>query len=182
MRRHLLVRGIGIVDRVCLPYCRPDMYSLQSASNIAKFLYEETRPLHLLSSKFHIHQKRNHFKSADSLTYKTALAMDENLDEAAIHDIEDELHTKIYPGTEIMRDVGNHHFVKAGDTVGEARVLVPQPSDDPQDPLNWNATWKTVTVFCSCLLSFSLNLGPLANAPLFGSLCFLLLLVGFQSC
>jgi hypothetical protein len=94
--------------------------------------------------------------------------MDENLDENAIHEIEDELHTHIYPGTEIMRDVGSHHFVKAGDTVGEARVLVPQPSNDPHDPLNWNTTWKTITVVCGCILSFSLNLGPLANAPLFG--------------
>lgn len=29
-----------------------------------------------------------------------------------------------------MTDVGSHHFVKASD-----RVLVPQPSDDPHDPL-----------------------------------------------
>ncbi|KAH8688315.1 major facilitator superfamily domain-containing protein [Ilyonectria robusta] len=93
--------------------------------------------------------------------------MDENLDENAIREIEDELNTKIYPGTEIMRDVGNHHFVKAGDRVGEAQVLVPQPSNDPHDPLNWNKKWKTITIICGSLLSFSLNLGPLANAPLF---------------
>ena len=29
-----------------------------------------------------------------------------------------------------MTDVGSHHFVKSSD-----RVLVPQPSDDPHDPL-----------------------------------------------
>lgn len=29
-----------------------------------------------------------------------------------------------------MTDVGSHHFVKASD-----RVLVPQPSADPHDPL-----------------------------------------------
>ena len=97
--------------------------------------------------------------------------MDENLDEIAIHEIEDELNTKIYPGTEIMKDVGSHHFIKAGEEVGEsgARVLVPQPSNDPHDPLNWSFTWKCITVFCGSLLSFSLNLGPLANAPLFGT-------------
>jgi hypothetical protein len=32
-----------------------------------------------------------------------------------------------------MVDVGTHHFVKAG--TGEHSVLVPQPSDDPHDPL-----------------------------------------------
>jgi hypothetical protein len=43
----------------------------------------------------------------------------------AVRDIELELHTEIYPGTEVMRDVGTHHFVKGGED-----VLVPQPSDD----------------------------------------------------
>jgi hypothetical protein len=43
------------------------------------------------------------------------------------------LHTEIYPGTEIMIDVGTHHFVKAG--TGTHSVLVPQPSDDEHDPL-----------------------------------------------
>ena len=32
-----------------------------------------------------------------------------------------------------MTDVGSHHFVKSG--VGSDRVLVPQPSADPHDPL-----------------------------------------------
>lgn len=94
--------------------------------------------------------------------------MDENLDPRAIQEIEDELHTKIYPGTEIMKDVGSHHFVKAGEKIGKSRVLVPQPSNDPQDPLNWSPGWKLSAISCGCLLSFSLNLGPLANAPLFG--------------
>lgn len=95
--------------------------------------------------------------------------MEENLDERAIHEIEDELNTKIYPGTEIMKDVGTHHFIKAGEKQGNARVLIPQPSNDPHDPLNWSMTWKLITIFCGSLLSFSLNLGPLANAPLFES-------------
>jgi hypothetical protein len=46
--------------------------------------------------------------------------------------IEQQLDTKIYPGTEIMADVGSLHFVKASD-----RVLVPQPSESPHDPLVW---------------------------------------------
>jgi hypothetical protein len=61
--------------------------------------------------------------------------MEETLDERAVHELEDILHTKIYPGTEIMKDVGSHHFVKAGRS---SDVLVPQPSDDPHDPLNWS--------------------------------------------
>jgi len=32
-----------------------------------------------------------------------------------------------------MSDVGSHHFVKAGGN--SSKVLVPQPSDDPHDPL-----------------------------------------------
>lgn len=32
-----------------------------------------------------------------------------------------------------MVDVGTHHFVKSSAT--SERVLVPQPSDDPHDPL-----------------------------------------------
>ena len=92
--------------------------------------------------------------------------MDENLDERAVRELEEELNTKIYPGTEIMRDVGTHHFVKSGHG---SNVLVPQPSDDPRDPLNWSPFWKNMAIFCATALSFSLNLGPLALAPMFGA-------------
>jgi hypothetical protein len=51
----------------------------------------------------------------------------------ALRELEQELHTEIYPGTEIMTDVGSHHFVKAG--TGAHSVLVPQPSDSEHDPL-----------------------------------------------
>lgn len=90
--------------------------------------------------------------------------MDENLDENAIRELEEVLNTKIYPGTEVMRDVGTHHFVKGSNTHS---VLVPQPSDDPRDPLNWTPFWKTATMFSATTLSFCLNLGPLALAPMF---------------
>lgn len=92
--------------------------------------------------------------------------LEETLDERALRELEQELDTKIYPGTEIMRDVGTHHFVKSG---GSHRVLVPQPSDDRNDPLNWSPLWKNTTILSATLLSFSLNLGPLALAPMFGS-------------
>jgi len=47
-----------------------------------------------------------------------------------LHAIEEELHMEILPGTEIMADIGSHHFVKGA---GNDNVLVPQPSDDPHD-------------------------------------------------
>jgi hypothetical protein len=50
-----------------------------------------------------------------------------------VRELEEELHTEIYPGTEIMTDVGTHHFVKS--SAGGHSVLIPQPSDDEHDPL-----------------------------------------------
>lgn len=46
-------------------------------------------------------------------------------------EIERELDTAIYPGTEIMIDLPSHHFVKSS----ASGVLVPQPSDNKHDPL-----------------------------------------------
>jgi hypothetical protein len=95
-----------------------------------------------------------------------------------LRELEQELHTEIYPGTEIMTDVGTHHFVKAGS--GEHSVLIPQPSDDPHDPLvssqipiarsdilltkvkNWSPMWKGLAMTCATLVSFSQGMGPLA--------------------
>ena len=54
-----------------------------------------------------------------------------------LRQLEEELHVQIVPGTEIMTDVGSHHFVKSSD-----RVLVPQPSDDPHDPLVSSALFE----------------------------------------
>lgn len=44
--------------------------------------------------------------------------------------IEAEVGVEILPGTEVMADIGDHHFVK-----GSKNVLVPQPSSDKHDPL-----------------------------------------------
>jgi hypothetical protein len=79
-----------------------------------------------------------------------------------LHQIEAELDTEILPGTEIMTDVGSHHFVKGG-----TGVLVPQPSADPHDPLNWTAFWKGCCIAASISVSFTQGLGPLALAPMF---------------
>ncbi len=42
-----------------------------------------------------------------------------------------------------MKDVGSYHFVKAGNH----NVLIPQPSDDEDDPLNWSLFWKNAAIF-----------------------------------
>ena len=66
------------------------------------------------------------------------------------------------PGTEIMTDVGNHHFVKKS-----SNVLVPQPSADPHDPLNWSPFWKGVAIFAAGGVTFTQSFGPLALTPMF---------------
>ncbi|KAJ5538897.1 Major facilitator superfamily domain general substrate transporter [Penicillium frequentans] len=90
--------------------------------------------------------------------------MEMNYDEGVLHQIEEELGTTILPGTEIMADVGSHHFVKASSK--SSRVLVPQPSQDPHDPLNWSRFWKALTMFTATLTTFSQGFGPLALAPM----------------
>lgn len=80
-----------------------------------------------------------------------------------LRELEAELHTEILPGTEIMTDVGTHHFVK-----GQGRtVLVPQPSSDPHDPLNWSVMWKGAAITTASVITFSQGFGPLALAPTF---------------
>ena len=50
----------------------------------------------------------------------------------ALRELEEELHTELVPGTEVMTDTARHHFIRGArnDT-----VLVPQPTDSPHDPL-----------------------------------------------
>ncbi|KAK5133559.1 hypothetical protein LTR08_007598 [Meristemomyces frigidus] len=89
--------------------------------------------------------------------------MEMNSNEEELHQIEAELHAEFLPGTEIMADVGTHHFVKGG-----SHVLVPQPSADPHDPLNWSPFWKACAIAAATSVSFAEGLGPLALAPMFG--------------
>ncbi|KAK7700336.1 hypothetical protein SLS57_012122 [Botryosphaeria dothidea] len=91
--------------------------------------------------------------------------MEMNYADRELHQIEEELHIEILPGTEIMTDVGSHHFVKSGDT--SHRVLVPQPSDDRHDPLNWSFWWKTSAISVTTYVTFIQGFGPLALAPQF---------------
>ncbi|KAH6633322.1 MFS transporter-like protein [Boeremia exigua] len=80
--------------------------------------------------------------------------------------LEQELNVEIIPGTEIMTDIGSHHFVKGI----HREVLVPQPSDDPHDPLNWSIWWKTGCITSTAFVVFTQGFGPLALAPMFPAL------------
>lgn len=85
-----------------------------------------------------------------------------------------------------MDDVGGHHFVKSS---GKAhRVLVPQPSSDPHDPLvsvtdwikrvvavltitqNWSPMWKAAAIALPTITTFAQAFGPLSIAPMFPAL------------
>lgn len=65
-----------------------------------------------------------------------------------------------------MTDVGSHHFVKSGGKDG--RVLVPQPSQDVHDPLNWSLKWKAFAIIAASFTTFMQGFGPLSLAPMFG--------------
>lgn len=84
-------------------------------------------------------------------------------DPEVLRDIEEDQNIQIIPGTEIMIDAGNHHFIRSA----ADRVLVPQPSSDPHDPLNWDPFWKASTTASATFVSFAQGFGPLAIAPMF---------------
>lgn len=69
--------------------------------------------------------------------------------------MDQEQYVDIVPGTEVMID-------------GESDVLVPRPSDDPHDPLNWKRSWKAMCIATSTMISITQGFGPLALAPMFG--------------
>ena len=48
-----------------------------------------------------------------------------------LRETEGDRRVQIVPGTEVMVDAGNRHFMRSA----ADRLLVPQPSSDPRDPL-----------------------------------------------
>lgn len=78
--------------------------------------------------------------------------------------IQEELHIEVLPGTEIMTDIGKHHFIKSSHS---SVVLVPQPSQDPNDPLNWSRFWKLSTITMVSCMTFTQGFAPLSLAPMF---------------
>lgn len=62
------------------------------------------------------------------------------------------------PGTEILVDEDKTH----GHTEGKNGIIyVPEPSSDPNDPLNWSKTWKMIHITI-CFLYTMVNAGGLA--------------------
>src|ERR1700677_3893315 len=62
-----------------------------------------------------------------------------------------------------MADIGTHHFVK-----NKKSVLVPQPSADKHDPLNWSLFLKLSAITSASFVTFMQGFGPLSLAPMFG--------------
>ncbi|KAH8706980.1 major facilitator superfamily domain-containing protein [Phaeosphaeriaceae sp. PMI808] len=62
----------------------------------------------------------------------------------------------LVPGTEIMNDDGT-----------AKKTLVPQPSSDPQDPLNWSTPWKLMVMASQWIFTWISVTGALSIAPMF---------------
>ncbi|GAB7335700.1 hypothetical protein MBLNU13_g08006t1 [Cladosporium sp. NU13] len=58
------------------------------------------------------------------------------------------------PGTEYLIDVTGHDSTKPHDASRSDVVLIPRPSNDPNDPLNWSHGRKTLAVCMSYLYVF----------------------------
>ncbi|KAJ8106070.1 hypothetical protein OPT61_g9785 [Boeremia exigua] len=63
---------------------------------------------------------------------------------------------ELTPGTEIMNADG-----KAD------KALIPRPSSDPRDPLNWSRSWKMTVVVSQSLFTWISVTGALSIAPMF---------------
>jgi MFS family permease len=72
----------------------------------------------------------------------------------------------LVPGTEVMADIDVTHAHHKHSPGASHPVLVPQPSDNSNDPLNWSRKWKLVTVGMQGLFVLISVLGNLSIAPL----------------
>ena len=88
-----------------------------------------------------------------------------HLDENERLAIQAEIGTELLPGTEIMTDVGRSHFVRSGGSSG--KVLVPQPDNAKEDPLNWSPRWKFASVMMAALYTLIVPFSQLSIAPIF---------------
>ncbi|KAI1444230.1 putative MFS transporter [Annulohypoxylon stygium] len=68
----------------------------------------------------------------------------------------------IIPGTDIIFTDGNNG---ENSTPGEV-VLIPQPTSNPDDPLNWSMTWKSIIIFNQFIFVFVSIMTPMAISPL----------------
>ncbi|KAM0713337.1 hypothetical protein Q7P35_000789 [Cladosporium inversicolor] len=60
----------------------------------------------------------------------------------------------VVPGTEHLIDIAGHDSTKPHDSSRSDIVLIPRPSEDPNDPLNWSHGRKTLAVCMSYLYVF----------------------------
>ncbi|CAG9942530.1 unnamed protein product [Clonostachys rosea f. rosea IK726] len=72
---------------------------------------------------------------------------------------------EMIPGTEVMTDVEEKHLAHAHNTASSA-ILIPQPTNDPHDPLNWSLWWKTLVMVNQGFFVISSVIPALSIAPL----------------
>ncbi|KAK9418415.1 putative Major facilitator superfamily domain-containing protein [Seiridium unicorne] len=70
--------------------------------------------------------------------------------------------TEIIPGTDIVFRETNTGEGNAT----EELVLIPQPTDNADDPLNWTPTWKTIVIVNQFIFTFVSIMTPLCISPL----------------
>ncbi|KAF3005424.1 hypothetical protein E8E14_002129 [Neopestalotiopsis sp. 37M] len=68
----------------------------------------------------------------------------------------------IIPGTDVVYKDGTHGEI----TSPKDLVLIPRPTSDPHDPLNWSTTWKTIVLGNQFLFTFITIMTPLSISPL----------------
>ncbi|KAH7214363.1 major facilitator superfamily domain-containing protein [Fusarium oxysporum] len=76
-----------------------------------------------------------------------------------------EAEVDLVPGTEIMTEVGGARFYHNEDNP-DSVVLIPQPTDDPHDPLNWSMFWKTLVIVNQGIFVIASVIPALSIAPL----------------
>ncbi|KAH7125538.1 major facilitator superfamily domain-containing protein [Dendryphion nanum] len=65
-------------------------------------------------------------------------------------------HVELVPGTEIMGEDGRAE-----------KALIPHPSTDPRDPLNWSTRWKLTVMASQWIFTWISVTGALSIAPMF---------------
>ncbi|GMK54030.1 hypothetical protein CspeluHIS016_0106160 [Cutaneotrichosporon spelunceum] len=68
------------------------------------------------------------------------------------------------PGTEVMRDHDGMVLQRAHD--GKGQVLIPPPSNNPEDPLNWNWKWKAAAAWTQAIYVIFTVSSALSMAPM----------------
>ncbi|CAM1508575.1 Fc.00g054230.m01.CDS01 [Cosmosporella sp. VM-42] len=76
-----------------------------------------------------------------------------------------EAQVDLVPGTEVMTDIDGLSFYHNSDNP-DSVVLIPQPTDDPHDPLNWSTFWKTLVIVNQGIFVIASIVPALSIAPL----------------